>query len=104
MNERLKLVPIHKDEMAQDTPNWNAGKDGKYLMKFRYDALNPLAEMSFPRQKIWIKGVMPKVSYFLRLAFINRVSTLDNVHKRKMSMSNRYILYKESEEQWTTYG
>lgn len=52
----------------------------------------------FPIRKVWMRGVTPKVTHFLRLVFRKQISTIDNLRKRGQILVNRCSLCYKAEE------
>ena len=73
-----KMVRVDEE----DRMRWVESKDGVFLVKSLYRALQPVSLASFPSKIIGISCAQPKISFFAWGALWGRVLTLDRLQKR----------------------
>ena len=97
-NKILVDRPIKKSKM-KDELIWVVANDGKYRVKDGYKALlhsQSWDRVDIPLKLCWDMACLPKVGFFLWLAFQNRISTADRLGKFSIQGSSRCILCKEN--------
>lgn len=85
-------------EYRLDIQRCKPSKGGRYIVKYGYLTLLKAGESDFPFEKVWIKGVTPKVTHFLWLVFKKGISIIDNLRKRGQILVNRCSLCYKVEE------
>ncbi|KAJ9699595.1 hypothetical protein PVL29_008272 [Vitis rotundifolia] len=88
-----RLNPLLEDKMQ-----WKETKDGFFLVKSLYNALDSRRVDQFPNRIIWSSCVPTKVSFFTWEATWGKVLTLDQLKKRGRFLANRCFLCCEEEE------
>ncbi|RVW45235.1 LINE-1 retrotransposable element ORF2 protein [Vitis vinifera] len=83
-----KMVRVDEE----DRVSWVKSKDGVFLVKSLYKALQPASSALFPSKIIWRSCAQPKISFFVWEASWGRVLTLDRLQKRGWVLANRCFL------------
>ena len=73
--------------------HWTETKNGKFIVKLLYMALEPGTSISFPWNNIWKVWVHPRVSFFAWEATWGETLTLDQVQKRGWSLANKFFYF-----------
>ena len=83
---------------VKDRVRWRESKDGMFLVKALYKALEMESTRCFPMKIIWNSSVQLKVSFFAWESTWGKVLTLDQVQKRGWALTNRCYLCQAHEE------
>lgn len=81
------LDSIHFEPHEEDELLWQEDKSGQYSVKAAYNLAAVQHPVNFFRKKkIWSSCWPQKISFFLWQATLDRLPTLDNLHKRKSAL------------------
>ena len=92
--------------VAWEESEWRCGgldvvdqtKNGKFSVKYLYNALELGDSSSFPSNCIWNVWVQPEISFFAWEPMWGKSLTLDLVQKRGWALANRCFRCHENEE------
>ena len=87
----FSLYPHKEDKMI-----WGADASGCFKVSsiFKMKEKGPCHLWT----KAWIKGLTPKINFFLKILLQNKILTLDNLQKRGSNVVDRCSLCKEGYE------
>jgi len=70
------------------------------MVKTQYNYLNINAKdnRKYLWEKVWVKYLIPKISYFTWFTSLNSINTYDNLKKKGILLPNKCIMCKKAEE------
>ena len=89
----LKGLGVGGDELC-----WLGSSCGKFSVKSFYQMLCGVRVSLVPWRSIWFPGLPPKVSFFVWIAALNRILTIDNLNRRGWVLVNRCCMCGSAEE------
>lgn len=79
---------------------WSASSKGEYIVKdaVRWLTDNKEATNNNLWDKVWLKGLTPKIAFFTWLTIHNKLNTIFNLQKKGVQLPKQYCLCYEEEE------
>jgi hypothetical protein len=77
---------------------WVPSRKGKFDVRSFYKILTHNETICFPWRSIWRTKAPSRVTFFVWMAVLRKVLTLDNLRKRQLIVINRCCLYKSDGE------
>lgn len=102
MDEMIRLLclleGIRPDLNRADGLDWNLTKHGRFTSKSFYIQMVGPTFRSFPSRGTWILGIPTKISFFIWMAVLDKIITLDHLQRRWWNLANRCVLCLREEE------
>uniref|UniRef100_A0A2N9EHM0 Reverse transcriptase domain-containing protein n=1 Tax=Fagus sylvatica TaxID=28930 RepID=A0A2N9EHM0_FAGSY len=78
------LYANHRSGIREDTICWGLAKSKCFTVGSYYRALSGTPHVSFPWKIIWKSQAPPRVAFFVWMAALGRIMTIDNLRKRRV--------------------
>ena len=75
--------------VREDVIRWSRSSSGVFSISSFYQLLDGEGAAEVPWRVIWFLGLLPKVSFFVWAAALNRILTIDNLMRRRWVLANR---------------
>jgi hypothetical protein len=92
---------LHSTRVRQGVADrlwWISSKRGHFMVKLLFASLACTEGRRFPWKSVWHTQAPPRVIFFVRLAALGKILTIDNLRRRKVIVTNRFCMCKRSEE------
>lgn len=98
LNLKLLLTGVTLDTLSKDDISWPWNDSGMYTVREGYRAMKNTPRIENKACKIWKLHVPPRIKVFGWLMLLNKLFTIDNLHKRGWPIVNRCVLCKAQGE------
>lgn len=79
---------------SRDVISWKHNKSGQYTIKDGFEIVNKddMAGNDGIWRRVWMPGILPKITFFTWSAMHGKILTLDNLQKKGFSLANKCIM------------